>query len=308
MARKLSLLLINESGSTMKHVLFTRRQFNAALIMCLMGLAGVCFGIFHYFSLQLNLVGKRSLEHQLAKQAEEVVLQRQQIQAFAEEINGLKMRLLALNQFEEKIRTIANIDAEGNPDGLFGVGGSVPDNLKTEMDPANDHRRLIRDMHQQMQMINEASIQQHGTFETILRRLEDQKNLLAHTPAIRPAKGRLSSSFGYRQSPFTNKREFHKGLDIANAIGSPITASADGTVTFFGRQGSFGRMLVIDHGFGMITRYAHLEKALVQPGDHIRRGDTIALMGNSGRSTGSHLHYEVRLNGLPVNPENYISD
>ena len=122
----------------------------------------------------------------------------------------------------------------------------------------------------------------------------------------RPALGWPTSKFGYRHSPFTGKREFHKGLDIANRKGSPIVATADGIVTFTGRKGLLGEVLVVDHGHGIVTRYAHLDKIISKKGTRVERGQVIAHMGNSGRSTGPHLHYEVRLNGVPVNPTKYI--
>jgi murein DD-endopeptidase MepM/ murein hydrolase activator NlpD len=139
-------------------------------------------------------------------------------------------------------------------------------------------------------------------FET----LEGQRNLLASTPAIRPSSGWMTSRFGYRTSPFTGRKEFHKGVDIANRKGTAILATADGIVSFAGQKGAMGNIVVIDHGHGLVTRYAHLSKALKKRGEAVKRGDIIAQMGNSGRSTGPHLHYEVQLNGVPVNPAKYI--
>jgi murein DD-endopeptidase MepM/ murein hydrolase activator NlpD len=129
---------------------------------------------------------------------------------------------------------------------------------------------------------------------------------VSSTPSIWPTKGWLSSGFGYRISPFTGLREFHKGLDISNREGTKVIATADGVVTFAGKNGLFGDMIKIDHGHGIMTRYGHLEKMLIKRGDVVKRGDVIGLMGNTGRSTGPHLHYEVFLNGLPVNPKKYI--
>jgi murein DD-endopeptidase MepM/ murein hydrolase activator NlpD len=101
-------------------------------------------------------------------------------------------------------------------------------------------------------------------------------------------------------------KEFHRGLDIATRKGTPIISTADGVVTFAGRKGGLGKVLVIDHGHGMVTRYCHLQKWVVGSGTRVKRGDKIALVGNSGRSTAPHLHYEIHLNGIPVNPSKYI--
>ena len=107
-------------------------------------------------------------------------------------------------------------------------------------------------------------------------------------------------------SPFTGRREFHKGYDIATKKGSPVLATAAGVVTFVGRKGLLGNCIIINHGHGMVTRYAHIDKFLKKRGEKVKRWEPIALVGNTGRSTGPHVHYEVRLNGIPVNPFKYI--
>ena len=157
-----------------------------------------------------------------------------------------------------------------------------------------------------MDQLSEASVVQNQAFEQVYSYLQDQKSLLASTPAIRPTTGWISSGFGYRKSPFTGLKEFHRGLDIATREGTPIIAPADGIIVFTGKKGGLGRVVVIDHGRGIITRYAHLQKSLLKRGSHVKRGDKIALVGNTGRSTAPHLHYEVHLNGIPVNPAKYI--
>jgi len=161
-------------------------------------------------------------------------------------------------------------------------------------------------MHAQLEQLSEASVVQSQAFEEVYGYLQDQKSLLASTPAIQPTTGWISSGFGYRKSPFTGLKEFHRGLDIATREGTPIIAPADGIVIFTGKKGGLGRLLTINHGHGIITRYAHLQKSLLKRGSHVKRGDKIALVGNTGRSTAPHLHYEVHLNGIPVNPAKYI--
>ena len=145
-----------------------------------------------------------------------------------------------------------------------------------------------------------------GVHKELVEYLEDQKSLLASTPSIWPVRGWLTSTFGYRTSPFTGRREMHKGLDIATRSGTPIIAPADGLVVFSGREGGFGNMIVIDHGYGITTRYGHCSALDAKLGQKIKRGDVIARVGNTGRSTGPHVHYEVAVNGVPVNPSRYI--
>ncbi len=141
----------------------------------------------------------------------------------------------------------------------------------------------------------------------VLRSLETQKDLLAHTPSIMPAAGRLTSGFGWRHSRLLRRREFHKGIDIANRSGTPIFAPADGVVAYRGWRKGFGRFLTIDHGYGYKTRYGHLKRILVKVGERVRRGQIVAHMGNTGLSTGPHLHYEVLVLGTQVNPTSYIA-
>ena len=138
--------------------------------------------------------------------------------------------------------------------------------------------------------------------------LDDQRSILNSTPSIWPTRGFVSSTFGYRVSPFTSVKKMHEGLDLAAPKGTDVVAPADGVVTFSGVKGAYGNIIVVDHGYGLVTRYGHLSKVLVEPGQQVKRGSSIARVGNTGRSTGDHLHYEVRIDGVPVNPTRYILD
>ncbi len=138
--------------------------------------------------------------------------------------------------------------------------------------------------------------------------LSERQSLLNSTPNIRPAKGWFTSRFGYRISPFTGRPALHTGLDLAAAPGSPVYAPADGIVTYAGYDEGYGKMVTIDHGYGVSTRYGHNSQLYVQVGQKVSRWDVIASVGNTGRSTGPHLHYEVRVNGVPRDPALYILD
>jgi murein DD-endopeptidase MepM/ murein hydrolase activator NlpD len=306
MTHKLSLIVLGGSGSKIKQLHLSKKQFIGAATVGALVLAVMLYALADYFSLHFKLLDKSAVERQLSAQSEEVLLQRQQIQKFAQEINDLKESLVTLGKFHEKIRVIANLDQPDHQEGLFGVGGSAPEDLDAAVELNQSHTQLMKQMHQQINQLDDAAQKQKNTFSHLLGKLEEQKNLLAHTPAIRPTQGFITSTFALRQSPFTGKREFHKGLDIANQMGTPIIATADGVVSFLGEDGPLGELLVIDHGYGLVTRYAHVQKGIKKYGERVKRGEVIALMGNSGRSTGPHLHYEVRLHGVPVNPEKYI--
>ena len=125
-------------------------------------------------------------------------------------------------------------------------------------------------------------------------------------PNLWPVEGQITGSFGERIDPFNGEGAFHSGVDISSYIGSPVMAPADGLVTFADFMGGYGRAVIVDHGHGISTRYGHLSSFAVTAGQHIQRGDTIGYVGLSGRSTGPHLHYEVRINDVPVNPYKYL--
>jgi murein DD-endopeptidase MepM/ murein hydrolase activator NlpD len=125
-------------------------------------------------------------------------------------------------------------------------------------------------------------------------------------PNLWPVEGQITGSFGERIDPFNGEGAFHSGVDISSFVGSPVMAPADGLVTFADFMGGYGRAVIVDHGHGISTRYGHLSNFAVTAGQHIQRGDTIGYVGLSGRSTGPHLHYEVRINDVPVNPYKYL--
>jgi len=146
------------------------------------------------------------------------------------------------------------------------------------------------------------------SLKELVDQLQDKHHRLASSPAIWPAKGWLTSHFGPRISPFTGRRQFHAGIDIAGARGTQVVAPARGRVEFVGTKGPLGNLVLIDHGFGIRTQYGHNDKLLVKRGEVVERGQSIALVGNSGRSTGPHLHYTVEVNGKAVDPIDYIFD
>lgn len=147
-----------------------------------------------------------------------------------------------------------------------------------------------------------------GTLDRVEAQLHEQLRLISSTPAITPARGILTSGFGMRRDPITRGRAFHSGLDIAAAPGAPVRATADGVVTRAGRNGGLGKSVFLAHGFGLSTRYGHLSGIEVTAGQRVERGDLIGYVGNTGRSTGYHLHYEVHLDGKAVNPVPYLLD
>jgi murein DD-endopeptidase MepM/ murein hydrolase activator NlpD len=304
--KNLTLLVFDATGTPVRQATIPRILMPMTVIL-FMGIAiALYLGISDYQRLKSETKDVHSLRSALQTQEEQVVQQQNQIVAFAQKIDTLKTQLAELHSFEQKIRIIANLETSKYGSSMFGVGGSDPEDLDPATMMEQDYQEMVRDMHTEINVIDQASQNQHNSFSSIFSQLEGKRNLLAATPSIRPVKGWVSSRFGYRTSPFTSRREFHRGLDIATHAGSPIISPADGVVTYSGKKGLMGNMVTIEHGFGLVTRYGHAQKILKKKGERVKRGETIALVGNTGRSTGPHLHYEVRLNGVAVNPTKYF--
>jgi len=233
--------------------------------------------------------------------------QQQQLVNFAKSFDDLQGEMTRLRQFDMKLRVMADLDGVVYPEQIMGIGGENPEPFNPlEGEVSFQDQTIVNSMNRSLDRLKtEVSIQERS-FQELVEYLEDQKSLLASTPSIWPVKGWLTSTFGYRSSPFTGRREMHKGLDIATRSGTPIIAPADGLVIFAGREGGFGNMVIIDHGYGITTRFGHCSSLESKLGQKVKRGDVIARVGNTGRSTGPHVHYEVAVNGVAVNPSRYI--
>jgi len=233
-------------------------------------------------------------------------IQKTQIIALSKKINQINQNMVKLQKFEHKLRVMTNLEPSKEQDQLLAVGGSNISTLKPDYQLEEVHKGLMYQMHKSLEDLETETALASMSQTELNDFLKAQKSILACTPSIRPTDGWFSSGFGYRISPFTNQREFHKGIDIATRIGTPIIASADGLVVYVGREGNFGKMVAINHGYNLKTRYGHLSKFRIKKGQHVKRGQIIGEVGNTGRCTGPHLHYEVLFNGVPVNPLNYI--
>jgi murein DD-endopeptidase MepM/ murein hydrolase activator NlpD len=229
---------------------------------------------------------------------------RAQLHVVEEKLAHIGETLDRVEQFDQKLRAITALNdperglAIGPVDGPApgpapeegGIGGNAPDEaiddrLESLVEEATRNERSLAELH---------------------RYFEDQRSLLASTPSIWPARGWVTSDFGLRVDPYTAGRVMHRGMDIANRPGTPVVAPADGMVVFAGTEGGYGKVIVVDHGYGVKTRYGHLADIAVRLGERVQRGQRIAGVGNTGRSTGPHLHYEVRVNGIPENPRKFL--
>lgn len=182
--------------------------------------------------------------------------------------------------------------------------GGAPDTSRL----ATQKARAMRQLDELAKAIGVGAEIQTRSLEELMIQLEDKHSRLTSMPSIWPTRGWLTSRFGPRISPFTGRRQHHAGIDIAAAIGADIVAPAAGRVVFVGRKGPLGNAVVVEHGFGVRTLYGHAKEIYVKIGQELKRGDVLASVGNTGRSTGPHVHYVVEVNGKSRNPLDYIFD
>lgn len=307
MRKEITLFIMSNTGAR-------PRQWTVSAVfvgcLCLLILAAAVWvgsRIHEYHQLKALVPENQRLQAQVMAQRSHMSTQKAQIRRFAADIDDLKERLVALNGFEHRIRLLANLDTPDNSRSYLGIGGAMPSDLDPATAITEKHSALIREMHGQVDHLRSAAAVQESDLRYLMKGVVEKQNFLAATPSIHPLKeGWVTSSFGNRTSPFTGLEEFHAGLDVGAAEGTPIVAPGNGTVTFAGTKGLYGKMVILHHGHGMATRYAHLSKILKKRGEKVKRGEPIGLVGQTGRSTGPHLHYEVRINGAAVNPQDYI--
>jgi murein DD-endopeptidase MepM/ murein hydrolase activator NlpD len=330
---RVTLIVVPDAESAVRRYQVSRRLIRyapwAAVAIAILVLAGSI----DWVRLHLDAADVDSLRQQTARQ-------RGELDRLAGGIVSLEEELGRLREFERKVRVMADLPGavveaaapDGQRDGLGGdleaspgaetrpeaaaepqssapggqggpvvVAGSSPPNVSLDRDGETlaEARARVRSL-----AIRAAG--QSISLAELIEGLEGKRHRLASTPSIWPTDGWVTSGYGYRISPFTGRRSFHAGLDIASSFGTSVVAPARGRVAFVGRKGPLGKSLVIDHGFGLRTSYGHVADFHVTRGQEIERGQRIASVGSTGRSTGPHLHYTVEVKGKTVNPHNYI--
>ncbi|ABM27172.1 M23 family metallopeptidase [Nitratidesulfovibrio vulgaris] len=272
------------------------------------GIAGVLF-VASLMGLTIWLAGKYlhtyEVEQRLAEAEKTIEEQSTQLLAMTGKLQGLQADLTRVQQFDTKLRLMINMEKDPT-EVQTSMGGSRTEDLSKGYLPLHRQELLARKMHTFIKQLATDVRLEEVRQQELLHALRANRDILAATPSIWPTEGFISSTFGSRKSPFTSRGEFHKGLDINNRPGTPIWAPARGTVTFAGTDGAYGNCVILQHGAGLSTRYAHMQRFVVKEGQSIQRGDIIGYVGSSGRTTGPHLHYEVRVNGVCVNPMRYI--
>ncbi|MBI4042340.1 MAG: peptidoglycan DD-metalloendopeptidase family protein, partial [Deltaproteobacteria bacterium] len=226
--------------------------------------------------------------------------------------------LQRVQQFAEKLRVMTDFPSDApSAQSKMSMGGPSETEMAEEITAEGEEIASIdgeetgdsgslEDLKANFEKLQRKLEQEERSLEELHSFLKERQTLLSSTPSIWPTRGWVASGYGYRVSPFTGMQQLHQGIDIATHRGTNIIAPADGVVTFAGMKKGYGNVLVIDHGYGIKTKYGHNSEVYVKSGDAIKRGTLIARVGTTGRTTGPHLHYEVWVNGIPADPMDFI--
>ncbi|MDR1104334.1 MAG: M23 family metallopeptidase [Endomicrobium sp.] len=233
----------------------------------------------------------------------------------AYQLEKIKGILEQAQQNDEKIRSVLSLGTKRSiiEEGLgqnLGEGGPapVPSNALISILSGKPNSLNYSDLSRQIDILSEKYKFMEQNYDEIIAHIDKQKSLFMATPCGCPCDGRITSVYGFRMHPIYLVRDFHSGLDIASKVNTPIVCTANGKVVYSGWQSGYGNTIVIDHGHNYRTVYGHLSKRLVKSGFYVSRGQVIAKMGNTGSSTGSHLHYEVHFKGRAINPKPFLTD
>lgn len=293
-------LLLLDDRNRIHEFSITRKTLFTGLLV----LVAFIFGVLAFTLDDLSLIIYQSKIQRLRQSNERLETQISRLQR---QSDTMAQVLRHLEQRDRAVRTYAGISGIGQDLREIGIGGTRYDRtreydyLLSSEEPSITDLQIITDS-----LTSKIKLEDHSYAEldSLVKAKQDH---LTSMPAIRLVYSRdFTDGFGYRSDPFTRRRRFHYGLDISADRGDPVLAAEEGAVEYASWKYGYGRMVRIDHGQGYETIYAHNSELLVQPDDQVRRGDTIALAGNSGRSTGPHLHYEVLKNGNPVDPLNFF--
>lgn len=235
----------------------------------------------------------RKLKTENANQKDKIKMYENLTRELQEKINGFK-------NYVEKLNVFAGLQS---PYALkeVGSGGPIKNDIGTIINSSSQKPAL-----QKPEILKKTADEVEQNLKLLDQFFQDQSYRLSALPSIWPTRGYLSGFFGNRRDPFTGKIDFHPGLDISTQLGNKVFASANGIVIAAEYRRGYGNVVIIDHGFGFSTLYAHLSKIAVSEGKRVKRWDVIGYVGTTGKSTGPHLHYEVRRYNQPVNPLDFI--
>ena len=293
-------LIIPKRKSSAKRLTLSNKVLKGVAFCIMAVILASMYTYYDYIRIKRDKIELERLRRQTREQ-------KIQIDDLAEKVNNFTLKMEELSQLDKNIRAMANVEDKRYKGQILGIGGSINDETKIKSHAETDQRMVIAKIDQNVEQLSKDAVEQKNSFNELFKFLKKQKSILAATPSIWPVQGWVTSEFGFRSSPIGGGREFHKGIDIATRMGVHVVAPADGLVSEVVYDRDVGHMVKINHGYGMTSWYGHLLRTAVKQGNMVKRGDLIGYVGNSGRSTGSHLHYSVVLNGIPVNPRKYLN-
>ncbi len=298
-----SVIIISDATSTNKEFSITSKFIKKALISVFVLLFIFGFIIFDYLSISFDK--EKMINLKIDNKRKEKT-----ITGLSLKMEELSISLKKMADYKERILIASGLKSPLALKEVGSGGGPIIDSstLKSTTDNILINKQSSKSILDKAHKLAKNAKKVENTLKYVNSVIDLQKVRLASTPSIWPTKGYLTDGFGWRTHPFTGKRNFHYGQDIATQLGNDILATADGFVLVVAHQNAFGNIIVIDHGFGFTTRYAHLSGFNVKEGDRVKRGQVIGFVGNTGRSTAPHLHYEVRVFGKAQNPMKFIID
>jgi murein DD-endopeptidase MepM/ murein hydrolase activator NlpD len=300
MSDHFTLMIIPSRKSGVKKISVSRVVIRNILIASLVAILVTLYVVYDYASIKRDRAELVRLRAQTKEQS-------QQFRDLAIKIDKFADRMEGLRQFDKKIRILSADQTSRDRKLPLGIGGSDKETRVKEL-LDQDQQKLITGIREEIVKLNEDANDREKSFNELLNFLHEQKSILAATPSLWPVKGWVTSEFGVRESPFRTGVEFHKGLDISTRFGKEVVAPADGLVIVSAYDQQEGNFIKIDHGRGLATGFAHLSRMAVKKGVIVKKGDIIGYVGDTGRSTGSHLHYSVFVNNVPVNPRKYLKN
>lgn len=282
-----------------------RFSFSNKTLKVVVGVVSLFTILISFFLLQYILMMDKMWELRSLRQ--ETKVQKVRIQTFLQTVGDLKKQMARLKEFDAKLRVITNLGLPKEKSQLLGIGGAQEPGLGDLFNYSGPvQEELLHNVERDLSYLQSEASQQEVSFQELTDAVKDKQSMWASTPSVWPVRGWLTSGFGNRISPFSGGVMLHNGIDIATRMDTPVLAPAAGIVGYTGYDNGLGKLVRINHGYGIQTVYGHLSKFITQPGYRVKRGDVIAYVGNTGLSTGPHLHYEVVVNSIPVNPLKYI--
>ena len=293
-----TVLVLSDAAAAPRKLHISRRVAAVlASVFCLVCL-GFSFFVYEYVNLNVRMLELKHLRREAGAQS-----------AMAEKIRQLEGEISKVRELDQRVRVAIGLDKAEVSSAALAQGGADSETRNALRDAmAQRAGRLMDWVLGDLTTLAQEIASREQSLRELQTHLDKKTAVLAATPTILPTKGLVTAGFGYRKSPFTGKREFHEGMDIAALPGTPVVATADGIVRFAGPAASYGNVVFIDHGHGFATAYGHNSTIRVHARQRVRRGETIAYVGNTGRTTGPHVHYEVHLDGVASNPMKYAVD